>query len=125
MAGERDQSYVVALPHPFSLPSEASVKKLALTIENLQVESFTTNASVRRSGTVFGLETEAGTCWAGDSCWGCESDGCTDPSTRGVHCGPQETMNDLDTNCNAASLAGPTCEGVYGYTCGQLCTADC
>jgi hypothetical protein len=96
------------------------VKKLSLNLDTLQIESFTTAAERRNVGTVYGKETEAGTCWAGDSCWSCDTeDGCSGMATKGTHCGPQGTMNPAWSECMIGTMAGATCEGP---SCGQVCS---
>lgn len=109
------------------------MKKFALEVEDLHVESFAIHNGRFHTGTVRGHEateestcafgcTGAASCWAGDSCWSCDSDNpeqCTNPNTIGVHCGTQGTMNPMVSECVTATMAGPTCEG---DTCGQACT---
>jgi hypothetical protein len=90
------------------------MNKLSLNAEDLQVESFATHGDSARRGTVIAFDTEAGI----DTCSFCTED-CTDMNSRGVHCGPQGTMNPLWSECVTATMAGATCEG---GTCGQACT---
>lgn len=106
------------------------MKKLALKLDDLTVESFVTSSNQRRPGTVnahsdTGGFTDLASCvvctptaqvteCGGDLCGG----GGSGPMKT---CDDTTTMNDLVSQCVTASLAGPTCEGEYGETCGYMC----
>ena len=92
--------------HPFP---KIPMKKLALNLDQLAVESFATDAAERPAGTVRGngiseehtiCITNCGTCTI---CPGCYSDGGT--CDLGGSC-----ANTCQESCNCPTFAGETCE---------------
>lgn len=109
------------------------MKKLSLKLDDLMVESFTTADFDRYSGTVNARSetafTENNSCIAcggtnqATQCGGELCGGGGGGPTVMISCDDTSTMNDLVSHCMTASLAGPSCEAMYGETCGSLCTA--
>jgi hypothetical protein len=97
------------------------MKKLTLDLDAMNVESFTTMPEEGANGTVMGYIT------AWSECGGayCTFDGCPDFSrtpqcnTAAVTCDYGPTMNPIDAECNANTMAGNTCQG--GDTCYNTC----
>ncbi|HET7233111.1 MAG TPA: hypothetical protein VFJ16_24085 [Longimicrobium sp.] len=101
------------------------MKKLALKLDDLHVETFATTRARRATGTVLGhvitVETCGGCVYSIDGAGAyCTYDpGCTgDPPTVRVTCDYGPTMNPLDTACVDATMAGATCDGAVN-TCGR------
>lgn len=85
------------------------MKKLSLALENLSVESFTTDAASARRGTV---EARSGMTYIDESCYG----------TCNGTCYPN-TCATCDWSCGCGGTAGGyTCNGsCAGPTCGDTC----
>jgi hypothetical protein len=73
--------------------------KLKLNLDQLNVDTFTTEIEKRASGTVFG---EQCTCYTNCSCPGCPT---------------------CDASCNGT--CGATCGGSCDYSCGGTCDVYC
>ena len=86
------------------------MNKLKLTLEDLQIESFSTTPVKREKGTVYG---EQCTCVTACTCPGCPT---CDASCNGT-CG---------ATCNAScyGTCGDTCNCTYDYTC-ESCVPGC
>lgn len=105
------------------------MKKLSLKLDDLAVESFSTSGFGQRSGTVNARSETAFTenyscivCGGTNQVTQCGGELCGGTGgTVMITCDDTSTMNDLVSHCVTASLAGPTCEGVYGETCGYMC----
>jgi len=73
--------------------------KLKLNLDQLNVDTFTTDGEARPTGTVFG---EQCTCYTNCSCPGCPT---------------------CDASCNGT--CGATCAGTCDYSCGGTCDFYC
>ena len=89
------------------------MRKLKLQLEDLQIDSFTTEPVRREKGTVFG---EQCTCYTACTCPGCPT---CDVSCNGT----------CDASCNGTcgtgdASCGGTCDYTCDYTCGGGATCD-
>ncbi len=87
------------------------MKKLALKLEDLRVDSFSTTLNDNVRGTIFG---EQCTCWTNCTCPGCPT---CDHSCGGT----------CDASCNGTcgdSCAGCCC-ATADYTCAESCGGGC
>ena len=87
------------------------MKKLALRLEDLRIDSFSTTPVEKEKGTVFG---EQCTCYTNCTCPGCP--------TCYASCG-----GTCDASCNGSCGAscGGTCDVSCDYSCGGTCDYSC
>jgi hypothetical protein len=85
--------------------------KLKLRLEDLRIDSFTTEPARKEKGTVFG---EQCTCYTNCSCPGCPTCDASCNGSCGASCGG---------TCNATACG--TCDQSCGGTCDHTCYDGC
>lgn len=83
------------------------MNKLKLRLEDLRIDSFTTEPARKEKGTVFG---EQCTCYTNCSCPGCPT---CDASCNGT------------CNATACGSCGASCGGTCDYSCDYSCGGTC
>jgi hypothetical protein len=86
------------------------MRKLALNLEDLSVDSFDTTATQKPKGTVFG---EQCTCYTNCTCPGCPTCDRTCPNTCAYTCDD----NTCAYTCDDATCVGCTGGGTDAYSC--------
>jgi hypothetical protein len=87
------------------------MKKLTLRLEDLRIDSFSTEPVRKEKGTVFG---EQCTCYTNCSCPGCPTCDASCNGSCGASCGG---------TCNATACG--TCDQSCGGTCAHTCYDGC